>query len=91
MYTFIFLYLFIFTIGSILITFFGNVEFKEVISAVATCVGNVGPGLGDFDTAGSFAKLPDLSKWVLSILMLMGRLELFTVVLILTPYFWRRI
>ncbi|CAG5080585.1 TrkH family potassium uptake protein [Parvicella tangerina] len=88
---FIFLYLFIFTIGSILVTMFGGVEFEEAISAVATSVGNVGPGLGDFDPDGTFAKLPDASKWILSLLMLMGRLELFTVALVMTPYFWRRI
>lgn len=88
---FIFLYLFIFTVGSILIVAFGNVSFEEAISAVATSVGNVGPGLGDFDPDGTFAKLPDISKWILSLLMLMGRLELFTVALVMTPYFWRRI
>lgn len=88
---FIFLYLFIFTIGSVLVTMFGNVEFEEAISAVATSVGNVGPGLGDFDPDGTFAKLPEASKWILSLLMLMGRLELFTIALVMTPYFWRRI
>ena len=87
---FIFLYLFIFTIGSVIITAMG-VDFVEAISAVATCLGNVGPGLGDFGPSGSFESVPMAGKWVLSILMLMGRLELFTVVLILTPYFWRRI
>ncbi len=87
---FIFLYLFIFTIGSVIITAMG-VDFVEAISAVATSLGNVGPGLGDFGPSGTFAGLPALGKWVLSLLMLMGRLELFTVVLILTPYFWRRI
>ena len=87
---FIFLYLFIFTIGSVVITAMG-VDFVEAISAVATSLGNVGPGLGDFGPSGSFDGLPTAGKWVLSILMLMGRLELFTVVLILTPYFWRRI
>lgn len=87
---FIFLYLFIFTIGSIAITAMG-VDFVEAISAVATSLGNVGPGLGQFGPAGSFSEMPDAGKWVLSLLMLMGRLELFTVALIMTPYFWRRI
>jgi trk system potassium uptake protein TrkH len=68
-----------------------GVDFVEAISAVATSLGNVGPGLGDLGPSGTFAGIPDAGKWVLSLLMLMGRLELFTVVLILTPYFWRRI
>lgn len=87
---FIFLYLFIFTIGAILITAMG-VDFVEAISAVATSLGNVGPGLGQFGPAGSFSELPEAGKWILSLFMLMGRLELFTVVLVMTPYFWRRI
>ncbi len=87
---FLFLYIFIFTIGSVLITAMG-VDMTESLSAVATSLGNVGPGLGQFGPAGTFAGMPDAGKWVLSLLMLMGRLELFTVVLIFTPYFWRRI
>ena len=86
---FVFLYLFIFTIGSIIITAMG-VPFLEAISAVATSVGNVGPGIGSIGPTGNFSALPDASKWVLSLLMLMGRLELFTVALIFTPYFWKR-
>lgn len=86
---FIFLYLFIFTIGSILLTAFG-VKFDEALSAVATSLGNVGPGIGELGPSGHFGNLPDPTKWILSLLMLMGRLELFTVALIFTPYFWRR-
>lgn len=86
---FIFLYLFIFTIGSIALTAFG-VEFAEALSAVATSLGNVGPGIGKLGPAEHFAWLPDGTKWILSLLMLMGRLELFTVALLFTPYFWRR-
>jgi len=86
---FVFLYLFIFTIGSIVVTAMG-VPFVEAISAVATSVGNVGPGIGSIGPTGNFSALPDASKWVLSLLMLMGRLELFTVALIFTPYFWKR-
>ncbi len=86
---FIFLYLFIFTTGSIILTAFG-VKFDEALSAVATSLGNVGPGIGDLGPSAHFAWLPDGSKWVLALLMLMGRLELFTVALLFTPYFWRR-
>jgi trk system potassium uptake protein TrkH len=87
---FIFLYLFIFTVGSLILTFIG-VDFLTSISAVASALGNVGPGIGTVGPADSFSHLPDFAKWVLSLLMLMGRLELFTVCLLFTPYFWKRI
>ncbi len=86
---FIFLYLFIYTVGSILMTAFG-VDLLESLSTVATSLGNVGPGIGAYGPSHSFSALPDASKWLLSFLMLFGRLELFTVALILTPYFWKR-
>ena len=87
---FIFLYLFIFTLGSILLTALG-VEFLTSISAVASAIGNVGPGIAQVGPSYSFDHIPFLGKWILSLLMLMGRLELFTVCLIFTPYFWKRI
>lgn len=86
---FIFLYLFIFTVGSLLMTAFG-VDLLESLSTVATSLGNVGPGIGEYGPSHSFSALPDASKWLLAFLMLFGRLELFTVALILTPYFWKR-
>jgi len=86
---FIFLYLFIYTIGSLLMTAFG-VPLIESLSTVATSLGNVGPGLGEYDPSHSFNAMPTASKWLLSFLMLFGRLELFTVALILTPYYWKR-
>ena len=87
---FIILYLFIFTVGSLILTFIG-VDFLTSISAVASAIGNVGPGIGSVGPSNSFYHLPDIGKWVLSIFMLMGRLELFTVCLLFTPYFWKRI
>jgi trk system potassium uptake protein TrkH len=86
---FIFLYLFIYTIGSVVMTALG-VELVESLSIVATSLGNVGPGLGYFGPSHSFSEVPTAGKWVLSFLMLFGRLELFTVALILTPYYWKR-
>ena len=87
---FIFLYLFIFILGSIILSGLG-LDFLSAISAVASAVGNVGPGIASVGPSYSFNHVPDLGKWVLSLLMLMGRLELFTVCLIFTPYFWKRI
>jgi trk system potassium uptake protein TrkH len=87
---FIFLYLFVFAIGSIFLTALG-IDIITSISAVASAVGNVGPGIGNVGPSYSFDQIPNIGKWVLSLLMLMGRLELFTVCLIFTPYFWKRI
>ena len=86
---FIFLYLFVFTLGSIFLSFLG-VDMLTSISAVASAVGNVGPGIGDVGPSSSFSQLPTSAKWILSLLMLMGRLELFTVCVLFTPYFWKR-
>ena len=86
---FIFLYLFIFTIGSITMTALG-VDFLTSISAVASAISNVGPGIGGVGPAETFQNIPEAGKWVLSFLMLMGRLELFTVFVLFTPYFWKR-
>ena len=59
-------------------------------SAAATTMANVGPGLGEIiGPAGNFSTLPDAAKWLLSLSMLMGRLEVFTVLVIFMPSFWR--
>jgi len=61
------------------------------VSGAATALANVGPGLGPIiGPAGNFAPLPDSAKWLLSAAMLMGRLELLSVMVLLTPLFWRR-
>jgi trk system potassium uptake protein TrkH len=86
---FIFLYLFIYTLGSLTMTALG-MPLIESLSTVATSLGNVGPGLGEYGPSHSFSGVPSAGKWVLSFLMLFGRLELFTVALILTPYYWKR-
>ncbi len=86
---FIFLYLFVFTLGSIFLSFLG-IDMLTSISAVASAVGNVGPGIADVGPSSSFSQLPTSAKWILSLLMLMGRLELFTVCVLFTPYFWKR-
>jgi trk system potassium uptake protein TrkH len=86
---FVFFYLFLFVTGAIALTFFG-LEFKEALSAAATSIGNVGPGIGELGPSGNFYKVPNPAKWILTILMLMGRLELFTIAILFTPYFWKR-
>ena len=60
------------------------------LTAASTALTNVGPGLGDIiGPAGNFASLPDAAKWLLSLAMLMGRLELLTLMVLFTPMFWR--
>jgi trk system potassium uptake protein TrkH len=67
-----------------------GLDFLTSISGVATAMGNVGPGLGSvIGPAGNFAGLPDSAKWLLSLGMLLGRLELYTVLILLWPEFWR--
>lgn len=87
---FIMIYISIFAFGSIVMATFG-VDFNTAIGSVATCLGNIGPGIGSVGPVDNFAHLPDVSKWFLSFLMLLGRLELFTVLILFTPYFWRKI
>jgi trk system potassium uptake protein len=67
-----------------------GLDFVTAVSGAATAISNVGPGLGDvIGPSGSFAPLPDAAKWVLSAGMLLGRLELFTVLVLFLPSFWR--
>ena len=67
-----------------------DLPLMTAISASATALGNVGPGMGEVGPVGNFAGLTDFSKVVLSVLMLLGRLELFTVLVLFTSAFWRR-
>ena len=61
----------------------------SALSAVATAIGNVGPALADLSPVDNFAAVPASGKYVLTALMLLGRLELFTILVVFTPYFWR--
>jgi trk system potassium uptake protein TrkH len=86
---FFIIYILIFGIGTVILSLIG-LDFFTAIGASATCLGNVGPGLGVVGPIGNFSSLPDLSKWILSLFMLIGRLELFTVLLLFTPSFWKK-
>jgi trk system potassium uptake protein TrkH len=86
---FVTLYLFTFAVSSAALALCG-LDFVTALSGAATALGNVGPGLGDIiGPAGTFAPLPDAAKWILSLTMLLGRLELVTVVVVLSRSFWR--
>ena len=84
------IYISVFVFGSLAVALTG-VDFVTTIGAVATSVGNIGPGFGMVGPADNFAHLPGLTKWILSFLMLLGRLELFTILLLFTPYFWKKV
>ncbi len=60
------------------------------MGAVATSLGNVGPAIATVGPVDNFSHIPDFGKWFLSFLMLMGRLELFTVLIIFSPSFWKK-
>lgn len=88
-YVFLMLYLMLFVLGSMIVSMMG-LDFITAVGAVATSLGNVGPGLGKVGPVDNFAWLPDHVKVFLAFLMLLGRLELFTILVLFTPYFWRR-
>lgn len=86
---FVILYMVVITLGVFVLTLTG-MPFMESIGGLITCLGGVGPGLGLVGPAGNFAAIPEFSKWFLSFIMLLGRLELFTVLVLFTPAFWRK-
>jgi trk system potassium uptake protein TrkH len=65
-------------------------DFASSIGAVATCLGNIGPGLGNVGPVENFHHVHPFGKWFLSFLMLLGRLELFTVLVLFSPAFWKK-
>lgn len=86
--SFFVIYMLIFILSTIVLTFLG-LDFLSAFSASASCLGNVGPALGSLSPVNNFAHLCDGAKLFCSFLMLIGRLELFTVLIVLTPYFWK--
>ena len=86
---FIFSFLFIFLILAMLLSISG-LDFITSISGAASAISNVGPGLGEIiGPNGNYNAVPNLSKWILSFGMLLGRLELFAVLVLFFPSFWR--
>lgn len=86
---FMIIYIMVFAVGSVIMSLMG-VEFVTAIGSVATSIGNIGPGLGSVGPVENFANIPLGGKWFLTFLMLLGRLELFTVLILFTPYFWKK-
>lgn len=87
--SFFIIYMLIFIISSVILTFFG-LDFVSALGAAASSLGNIGPAIGSVSPVDNFAHLSDGAKWFCSFLMLIGRLELFTVLILFTPFFWRK-
>jgi trk system potassium uptake protein TrkH len=87
--SFFIIYMLIFILASVILTLLG-LDFLSALGAAASSLGNIGPGLGSVSPVDSFAHLSTSAKWFCSFLMLIGRLELFTVLILFTPFFWRK-
>jgi trk system potassium uptake protein TrkH len=87
--SFFIIYMLIFMISSVILTFLG-LDFMSALGAAASSLGNIGPALGSVSPVDNFSHLSNAAKWFCSFLMLIGRLELFTVLILFTPFFWRK-
>ncbi len=67
-----------------------GLDMATSFGSVAATLNNIGPGLGSVGPTDNYAHIPTMGKWVLALLMLMGRLELFTVIILLSPYYWQK-
>ncbi|WP_085536938.1 TrkH family potassium uptake protein [Massilibacteroides vaginae] len=86
---FVFAYLGLIAISCLILAFLG-MGFEEAVGAAVSCMGNVGPALGELGPVANYASIPDVAKWYLGFLMMVGRLEIFTVLTILVPGFWKQ-
>lgn len=85
---FFILYMLSFIIGALVFSMM-DIDFTSSIGLAASSLGNVGPAFGEFSPVDNYNALPLIGKWWASFLMLIGRLELFTVLILFTPFFWR--
>ena len=86
---FCFIYIIIIFGSSIFLSAIG-IDFMEAIGCSVSALGNMGPALGSYGPSSTWNSMPDAGKWLMSFLMLIGRLEIFTVILLFTPNFWKR-
>lgn len=86
---FILIYFGVFVFSSIVMSLLGE-DFLTSIGSSAACLGSVGPGIGDVGPSSNYASISGAGKIFLSFIMLVGRLEIFTVLILFTPYFWRK-
>ncbi len=86
-------FIFLYFMSAVILTFalvISGLDFISAFSAVIACINNAGPGLGVVGPASNFGVLTDFQTWVCTLAMLIGRLEIFTVLILFTPHFWRR-
>lgn len=81
-------YITVFLLGSIVLIAFGN-DIKTSASSIAACLGAVGPGIGSIGPTSNFAHLSEITKYILVFMMILGRLEIFTFIMLLTRTFWK--
>lgn len=86
---FILIYIAIFVMGSLILVIIG-LDIETSMGAMATTMGGIGPGIGTVGPVANFAHIPQSGKLLLTFSMLLGRLELYTILVVLTPYFWKR-
>ena len=86
---FFILYLSLTVVATLIMSFLG-LDMMTAFSSVAATIGNVGPGFGMVGPSSTYSEIPYLGKWVLSFCMLVGRLEIYTVIVLLIPEFWRK-
>ena len=78
----------IFAITTLILTSL-NLDIESAVGAAASAIGNIGPGLGTFGPTDNYALLHPIGKWMLSICMLLGRLEIFTIMVLFSRTFWK--
>ena len=82
------IYISIFILTALALSIF-NLDFQSAFSAAASAIGNVGPAFGEFGPTDNYALLHPLGKWMLTFCMLLGRLEIFTVMVLFSRIFWK--
>ena len=86
-------FIFLYFMSVVVLTFalvISGLDFVSAFSGVIACINNAGPGLGMLGPASNYGILSDFQTWVCTFAMLIGRLEIFTVLILFTPHFWRR-
>jgi trk system potassium uptake protein TrkH len=86
---FFLIYILVFSFGTLTLSLLGH-DFDTSIGATIATLGNIGPGIGDVGPIDNYAFFSPFAKWLLSFLMLLGRLEIFTVLIVISPAFWKR-
>ncbi|MCS7054472.1 MAG: TrkH family potassium uptake protein [Ignavibacterium sp.] len=86
---FVLLYLFIFGISSVALNIAG-MDATSSMGSVAACLANIGPGLNSTGPVTNYSSVPEIGKWILSFVMILGRLEIFTVLILFSPSFWKK-